>query len=431
MTDDVIVIGGGLAGLAAATYLARAGRRVTVVEKGKELGGRARTTHLGGVDLNLGPHALYKGGPAWSVLGELGVPVRGATPPSSGVLVRGDRLHPLPTGPVSLLTSSALPFGTKLDGLSAFAALGRADPSALQGASVGQWLAQVARTGPVRDLFRTLITLSTYGCDPRQSAGAALAQLQLAVKHGVVYVDGGWEALVTSLRDLALAAGVTIETGVAAREVTLDDGDAVTGVRLGDGRALATQAVVIAASPAVARQLVPGSAALARAAETAVPAEVFCLDLALRTEPGLERPAFALTLDARHLYFSNHSRAARLGPDGVEVIHAAKYLEPRSGGGEHDDARSAAEVEALVDLLRPGWRERVVERRALPRMVATHAVPLASAGGLPGRQPVQVSPGLVVAGDWVGDEGLLADAALASARAAARALLAAPLAVAA
>lgn len=421
MTDDV-VIGGGLAGLAAAAYLARAGRRVRLLERGKELGGRARTSHPGGISLNLGPHALYRGGPAWSVLGELGVPIRGTTPPSSGVLVRGDRLHPLPTGPVSLLTSSALPFGTKLDGLSAFAALGRVDPATLQRASVGEWLEQVARTGPVRDLFRALITLSTYGCDPRQSAGAALAQLQLTVKHGVVYVDGGWEALVTSLRDVAAAAGVAIETGVAARELELDAAGSPTGVRLSDGRLLATQAVVIAASPAVARQLVPGSAGLARAAEIAVPAEVFCLDLALRTEPGVERPGFALTLDERHLYFSDHSRAARLGPDGVEVIHAAKYLAP----GAHDDAKSAREVEALVDLLRPGWRDRVVERRALPRMVATHAVPLASTGGLPGRQPVQVAPGLVVAGDWVGDEGLLADAALGSARAAARALLAAP-----
>jgi pyruvate/2-oxoglutarate dehydrogenase complex dihydrolipoamide dehydrogenase (E3) component len=34
--------------------------------------------------------------------------------------------------------------------------------------------------------------------------------------------------------------------------------------------------------------------------------------------------------------------------------------------------------------------------------------------------------GLYLAGDWVGDEGMLADAALASARAAAKAILAAP-----
>ncbi|HBP18082.1 MAG TPA: hypothetical protein DEA08_09860 [Planctomycetes bacterium] len=40
---DTIVIGGGLAGLAAATWLGRAGQRVLLVERGRELGGRARS----------------------------------------------------------------------------------------------------------------------------------------------------------------------------------------------------------------------------------------------------------------------------------------------------------------------------------------------------------------------------------------------------
>ncbi len=46
----------------------------------------------------------------------------------------------------------------------------------------------------------------------------------------------------------------------------------------------------------------------------------------------------------------------------------------------------------------------------------THGLPLAERGGLPGRPAVAVpgAPGLFVAGDWVGDRGLLADAAAAS-----------------
>ena len=58
-TDRTIVVGGGLAGLTAAATLARSGRAVTVIEGAEHLGGRARSRHRLGYDLNLGPHALY------------------------------------------------------------------------------------------------------------------------------------------------------------------------------------------------------------------------------------------------------------------------------------------------------------------------------------------------------------------------------------
>ena len=57
MTDDppeVIVIGGGHNGLVAATYLARAGRRVSVIEGRNELGGAVASAEVfGGVAARL------------------------------------------------------------------------------------------------------------------------------------------------------------------------------------------------------------------------------------------------------------------------------------------------------------------------------------------------------------------------------------------
>jgi hypothetical protein len=58
---DILVIGGGMAGLAAATALAQAGRRVTVLDKGRGPGGRmaARRVAIGGAEVSFDHGAQY------------------------------------------------------------------------------------------------------------------------------------------------------------------------------------------------------------------------------------------------------------------------------------------------------------------------------------------------------------------------------------
>jgi phytoene dehydrogenase-like protein len=124
---------------------------------------------------------------------------------------------------------------------------------------------------------------------------------------------------------------------------------------------------------------------------------------------------FGLGIDQPY-YFSVHSATANLAPNHGALIHVAKYLPTAST----DDAPTVAhELEQVLDLLQPGWRALVLERRFLPRITVTNA--LVTAGGLATRPRPAVPgvDGLYVAGDWVGDEGQLADASFASAKAAA------------
>src|SRR5262245_22740898 len=98
-TGGTIVVGGGLAGLAAALWLARRGEPVTLFERAPRLGGRAQTRTQDGFRFNVGPHALYRAGAGLQVLGALGIAVSGRTPPLSGAYAfDGGRLHTLPIG---------------------------------------------------------------------------------------------------------------------------------------------------------------------------------------------------------------------------------------------------------------------------------------------------------------------------------------------
>jgi hypothetical protein len=102
----------------------------------------------------------------------------------------------------------------------------------------------------------------------------------------------------------------------------------------------------------------------------------------------------------------------------VEVMH---YLPP---GHARDAAEDRDELAALAS--RCGIDEGSIEReRFLRRVTVAHALPLAVAGGLAGRPGVTAAaiPNVLLAGDWVGPEGMLSDASTASALSAARSAL--------
>src|SRR6476469_8367833 len=79
-TADAIVIGGGMAGLAAAIYLAQGGKSVALFERSETLGGRGISQTRAGFKMNLGAHALYDTNPAVEVLRELGVKYTAGSP---------------------------------------------------------------------------------------------------------------------------------------------------------------------------------------------------------------------------------------------------------------------------------------------------------------------------------------------------------------
>ncbi|SCE05224.1 NAD(P)-binding Rossmann-like domain-containing protein [Streptomyces sp. DpondAA-D4] len=82
------VVGGGLAGLAAAVTAAESEAPVTLYEAHHTLGGRARTAS-GPYLTNEGPHALYHRGPHWAWLRQRGL----LGPMASVPLVEGARFR--------------------------------------------------------------------------------------------------------------------------------------------------------------------------------------------------------------------------------------------------------------------------------------------------------------------------------------------------
>jgi len=386
---DVVVVGGGLAGLTAAAVIAQAGRRVVVREKRGVLGGNARSVNDDGFTFNQGPHALYRGGAGERVLTALGLGISGGQPPVKGRLVFDGQTWIAPVGPPTLLRTKALKAGAKLQIAKTLSRLPRLRAADYAEVTVADWTADAVSDERAAEMIHALVRLATYANKPDLlSADVAIAQMQAALGPGVLYLNGGWQTLVDQL---AAKPGVRIETGGGVTE--LPDAPAV---------------IIAGGGPRIAEAL------LGRQFDVGPPAHASCLDLGLR-----RRPEHDIVIGGDvPFYFSNHSSVAKLAPDGQHHASAVQYL---AAGDEPDaDATMAFARHAGVQ------DDDVVVSRRLHRMTACSALPVAESGGLAGRPKVTDTGhrNVFIAGDWVGPVGHLADAAIASAKASADAALA-------
>ena len=320
---DVIVVGAGIAGLTAAVTAAGGGARVAVIE-GHQPGGRGATTERavdghGVFRFNQGPHAVYRGGEGWQVLERLGFRLTGGAPSiGRGQLLLGDRLVPLPRGPVGLARTPLLRARSRLQAGRLLATLGRLRPAELRGLSTLDWFDRLDLADDTRALVGMLARIATYSSDlDRLPAEIAVGQIQLSSEHGVLYLDGGWAQMVDGLVARAEARRVTRITHAPVVTVRPSDGGWI--VTTAD-RTLTTPAVVLAAGgPRTAARLLgdtpPAWCDLGPDVTAA------CLDLAVTREP---TPPVLFGVD-RPLYLSTHCPPARLAPDGGAVVAVARY----------------------------------------------------------------------------------------------------------
>ncbi len=353
-------------------------------------GGRARTDERSGYRFNQGPHALYRGGEAWRILGELGVTRRGHMPPLRGARgARDGKLVRLLGAPMSSLVRRLL----------------TVSPASWTGRSAEEWADSLGESRHVSDLARMFIRVSTYVADLEgMPADLAISQLKMGLFRGVSYLDGGWASLVEGLSAVASAAGATIRAHQPATGISAVPGG--WGVALAGGEVLPASAVVIAAGgPATARKLLPVDPGWP---ELGPPVTAACLDLGLRGR----RPALTFGVD-EPLYLSRHCPPGDLAPRGGSLVHVMRYG-ARHARLDRAELGSFARLAGITE-------DQIVEERFLADMAVTHLLPRPEQG-LAGRPDATSTgaEGLYLAGDWVGPTGWLTDAAMASGRRAGR-----------
>ncbi|MER6299239.1 NAD(P)/FAD-dependent oxidoreductase [Kitasatospora sp. NPDC001539] len=411
---DVVVVGAGLAGLAAARALTGRGLDVQVLEATDRVGGRMATRELDGFRLDDGSHLLNTAYPELRRALDLDrLDLRPLTP---GVLVHsaGRRYR---TGDPQLTTArqaaTRAPLGSPLDK-----------------ARLGSWLGRIATTPAARLLARpettTARALTGHGLAPRTVDGflrpllsallgdptlgtsSRIADLVLrSYARGRLCLPADGITAVPAQLAAALPAG-TVRTGVRVTSVSADGVETVGHGRIG------AQAVVVATDARSAAELLPGLrlpdfhpvTTFFHAADRAPLGEAVLLIDADRPHGHPPLVSHSLVLSELHPSFA---------PGGQSLI-ASTVLGRRSfdaGGPAGLEPAVRARLAELYGASTTGWQFLSVRHvpDALPAMPPPHNP----------RRPVRLLAGLYVAGDH--RDTSTAQGALVSGRRAAEAVL--------
>ena len=256
---------------------------------------------------------------------------------------------------------------------------------------------------------------TTYTYAPTiQLASSVLKQIQLSMKEGVLYVDGGWETIITNLRGIANTSGVQF---LAKKHVLkIEHCEGKQRIHCFDDEVFEAGAVIVTTPPKEACKIIKGTegTSLQKWSEQSIQVTVAALDIGLKQLPN-PLHHFAFGLD-QPIFFTNQSRAAKLSEDGSIVVSLIKYHNPVLELNHIQEEKE--QLENMMELLHPNWKREVVAQQYLPKITVVHDFPHIDRVEKPGPN-IPEMPGVYVAGDWAGHDEILADAAVASGKRAA------------
>jgi len=399
--SDVVIIGGGAAGLAAARHLTAAGVEVVLLEAATRLGGRIVTDTVDGFRLDRGfqvVNTAYPALPDFVDIGQLDLRLFD----HAVLLADGHGRHLLadPRHHRDLPALRHLP--VPLTGLARLALLslrlGYQNPRALLAepeSAAGSYLARRIGDQTVRVLAEPFLT-GVFGYQPLLTSSRVMTMIWRSFVRGRIGVPAGGMQRLTDVLAAPLPAGrLYLNT-----PVTAIDGQRV---HTADGTVRA-RAILVAADPAAAARLVPG---------LQVPRQRILVTTYHATdEPPVRRPV--LLLDGTGSSGIANSIVLTLAAPGYAP--AGRHLVATTAPAEADlgEAALRRHLAALYGQPTGNW-EHIKTVRAEPGLVVASP----PQGQL--RKPVRLTDTLFVAGDHRDTPSL--QGALVSGRRAARAVL--------
>ncbi|NLV07351.1 FAD-dependent oxidoreductase [Haloarcula rubripromontorii] len=258
---DVVVAGGGLAGLVAARHVAESGRDVTVFEQASEVGGRVRTAHEDGYTFDRGFQVMFTAYPA--AKRELDIEALAPRTFTPGATIaspnhRSVLSDPLrnPTAAPQTLLNTDVRTADKLRLFRLQRELAGVEPVELLsrgGRTIREYLADYGFSQRFVERFAAPFY---GGITLDRSLGTDSSIFEYTYKmlsEGEIFVPAdGMQAMPRQLADRARSAGATIETDAAVTDMEIHDGEVTAEVGT---ETVTAESAVVATDPQTAAEL--------------------------------------------------------------------------------------------------------------------------------------------------------------------------------
>ncbi len=368
-TKHIAIVGGGIMGVTLAYKLSQQGLRVTVYERGDNLGGLASYIPYDGVRMDRFYHTILSSDMSMQTLiQESGVADKlHFTATQQGFYDKG-KLYPFNT-PVDLMTFPPLNIFQRFRlGLQVIYSQFESDWRKIDTVPVEDWLVKVSGRSVFEKVWKPLLRakFDTTASDVPATYIWSRLKRMMGTRQGVTskemmcYLENGYFTLIEALAKKAEQQGVTFHVNAPIEEIVIIDGRAV-GVRVG-GETQPFDAVISTLASPVLNHLVPGAAQgfrdlLAKQAYLGVLCPMLIVKKRLM-------PYYVLNITDDSIPFTAVVETTNLidpqHVNGHHIVYLPKYVAPDNEMMQWPDDRVKAEWMAHFRRMFPDYDESLI-----------------------------------------------------------------------
>jgi phytoene dehydrogenase-like protein len=409
---DTIIIGGGLAGLSSAAYLAKNGKKVILFERAK-VGGRAITVNMKGFSFNFGAHSLYARDKSYLSKFDKSLDLNIEWldfNPKKAMYDLGEELSVIPADPLALLQTKMVQGMDKF--FFAFKVLTTmlGIEKGMEGLTIKEYFERKKVNPDIQKMLLTLASSNFFTKTPEDIPSNVFFDYYKEIfktKKPVSYIKGGWGNLISLFENKISEYNGEIMNKTKISKVNIER-NKVVSIETNKGEIFTADHYIFCIPPSELALLFKNTALEEQILSYSLykPTYVMVYDVGLKT---IVNDKLSYIYDIENKLFitdiSHYDKTCV--PEGGQLLQAIAYLSDDESSNNEEIEKIKSKIEEFYDKHFDGWREHLVVPKISKKAIVQEVKWNKEQKGLPIK--FDELDNAFFAGDWCQGKGQLSE----------------------